>query len=180
MEQRLLRDEVGLRLEPRTLLTQHRLEVSQGIETLISHGGVGELPDAFDGLEFRRIRREAHNLDARRVSLLCRDMKAAIVFDHQDVMVIACPYTLGEGSHDQAVRLLVECGEDPKATVPRFRVDKSVDVEPFVPGLDRADQWLPRRCPDGSEDGFQAQSVFIHRPERHSRMEALRAAERLH
>ena len=55
MEQSVLCEEIGLCLQPGTLLTQHGLELVQGVKTAIGDGGIRQLPEALNGLQFRRV-----------------------------------------------------------------------------------------------------------------------------
>ena len=107
-------------------------------------------------------------------------MKPAIVFHHQHVMLIARTHTDGKGGYHELIRLFVQGRDDPEAAFTRLWIDERIDLEPLVAGVDGADQGLPRRCPDSAENWFQPQAMFVHRPDRHSRMEQLRAAELLH
>ena len=172
-------DEVRLSFEPRTLLSEHSFQSGEVLRTGVGDGGIGEVPDAFHRLQFWGIRGEAHNLNPVWMSLLGRDMKTTIVFDDQDVMLLARPDTGRESGHDHLIRLLIERRDDPEATFAGFWIDKGVHVEPFIAWVNGANERLSCRCPRCPKDGLEAQTMFIHGPQRHTRMETLRTAERL-
>lgn len=180
MEEGVSSQKIGLSFEPRALLAQGVGKRVEGGETTIGNGGIGERPKAFGRLKFRRIGRKFDGFDAWWMSLLCRDMEPAAIFDHQHLMIWASVNTLGEGRHHRLIGRLVQSGHEPEPAFAGFWTDKGVDVQPFVPRVNGTAKRLPCGCPDALSNWFEADAVFIHRPERNTRVEKLRAAELLH
>lgn len=65
MEEGVSGQEIGLCLQPRTLLPQHRLELVQGVTTSIGDGGMRELPEALGGVQCRGRGGQAVSTDAQ-------------------------------------------------------------------------------------------------------------------
>ncbi len=179
MEEGVLGEEVRLCFEPGATFSQHVREVVQRVEGSIGHGGVGERPKPFGGLQFWSVGGQGDGLDPWGLSLLGRDMETGAVLDHEHVMVGARADTVGKRRHDGAVRLFVQDGHQPEPALAGFWMDNCVQIEPFIGGFDRTDEGLTCGRPDPSANRLEPQSVFVQTPQGHPSMETLRTAERL-
>lgn len=179
MEKGVLGEEVGLCFEPGAAFSKHLREVVQGVEGPIGHGGVGERPEPLGGLQLWGIGGQGDGLNTWGLSLPSRDMKAGAVLDHEHVMVGVRADTVGEGGHDGGVRLFAQDRHQPEPALAGFWIDKRVQIEPFIGGLDRTGERLTRGRPDPAANRFETQPVFVQAPQGHASMETLRMAERL-
>lgn len=167
-------------LQPSALLSKFVGEVLERIKAAIGNGVIGQGPEPFGGLQLWGIRRQSYGFDARCMSLRCRDMEASAVLNNQDVVVLSRTHTLGKGSHDGLIGSLIQDWNQPEAAFPALWIDESVDIEPFVARVDGTDERLSCRCPHRTQNGLQAQTMFIHGPQGDARVEKLRRAELLH
>lgn len=180
MQQGLSRAEIQLGFGPGTRPFYDGFEVIQGLEAAVSDWGVDPGPQAFSWPPFWRVGRQRHDLGACGMSLRSRDMEAAPILDHQNVVIVSCAHSQRECGHHPLIGIGVQGRHDPQVAVSGFRIDKRGDVEPRVAGTKRPDQWLARRCPDGAPNWGEAQTTFVYRPQRDLRTALLRAVEAPH
>lgn len=177
MEEGVLGEEVRLRFEPGAACGEDVREVVEGVKGSVGHRGVCERPEPFSWLQLWGIRWQGDGLNAWGLSLLGRDMEACTVLDYKHLMAFARADTVGEGRHDNCIGLFVQDRHQPESALASFWIDKGIQVEPFVGGIDRTGQGLTRGRPDPSANRLETQPVFVQTPEGHPRMETLRRAE---
>ncbi|AIZ45078.1 hypothetical protein QR90_09385 [Deinococcus radiopugnans] len=176
----MLRDEIGLGFEPGAPFSERVLEFSQGVKAAVDQWLVRQGPDAFSRLQFWRVGRQRHRLQATGMSLRWMDMKSRAIFNEQDVMVWPRPETGRECGHDELVGAFGDLWHQPELAGATFRTDKGIQVQPFIAWLDGPGGGVARGCPDGPRDGLEADAMFIHGPQRDVRVEPLRCAKPLH
>lgn len=173
-------DAVTLGFEPRTLGFEHGGQRVQRIKTAVDERKIGERPQPFSGLEFRTVGRQDDDFYSWWLSLRRRDREASPILDKQYVMRWPGEHTGGEGLHDQLMGMTGHLWNEPQVACAAPGTHEGVHIQPLAAGLDGTGQGLTRRRPDRAGNGFEADSVLIHRSQRHERVEPLRAAERLH
>ena len=80
-------DLIGVVSEDTATLGKNLIEFLQGLEVFIDNGLVGQRPQAFGGLDLRRVRWQEHQFNALRNHQIPGDMPARTIKHQDDVLV---------------------------------------------------------------------------------------------
>jgi len=169
-------DEIRLVGEHAAALAEHLIKVIKRVEIFIGNGLVRQRPQAFGGLDFRRICRQEHEFDAFGNLQGFGHMPAGLIEHEDDVLAGTGPHFSGEGRQDRAEQGGVDAINDEPDHRPGGRADKAIEIQPLVPVMAIGDRAAPAGCPDFAKDRLQAEPVFIKRPD-FNRYRGLRAPE---
>ena len=160
-------------------LGKNLIEFLQGLEVLIDDGLVRQRPQAFGGLDLGRIRRQEHQFNALRNHQIPGDVPAGTV-EHQDDVLVGTGADLGGKRRQQRSE---QCGVDTVGDEPHDLAaggsDEAIKIEPLVAVMAAGGRTAAARRPDLAQDRFQAEAVFVERPDfdRDCRFGALELAD---
>ena len=158
-------DRLRLLLQDSTALDLGRLQVVECLERAISHAFIRERPQAFTGLQFRRIRRQEEQVDALRNDEVRTAMPASSIQHQQDPFVLPGSHRPSKVRQRNRKHLHRHGWQQQPLRLSGNRMDKTVDVKPLVAVMDR-DAWtgsFPH--PDAAQDRFQTDAMLIGRPQ---------------
>ena len=179
MEERVTSDQIRLTFQPDAAIRECCLHLLDALERSIRNRYIRQRPQPFRWLQFRRVRRQRHRLNPLRMPVIRWKMETSPILHDQHPMVGASADLLRKRRHDGPVRLFVHHRDQPEQALAALRIDKRVYIQPLVSRLNWTRQRLPSRRPHGTPDRFEPDSMFIHAPQRDTRYETLRQAERL-
>src|SRR5262245_1992759 len=95
---------------------------------------------------------------------LLADVPASLIEYHQDLLVRPCAESASELGERQRIGSNRDCRQQQPKGLTTAWADKTVQVHPLVAML-HLDNWsLASSAPDPSDDRFEADTVFVHRP----------------
>lgn len=151
--------------EDTATLGENFIEFLEGLEVLIDDGLVGQRPQAFGGLDLRRVRWQEHQFNALRNLQILGDMPARAV-EHQDDVLIGTGADLGgERRQERAEQSGVDAVGDEPHDLAGGWSDEAVQIKPLVAVMATGDGAAAARRPDLAQDRFQAEAVFIECPD---------------
>ena len=131
----------------------------------IHQDGIGERPQMFGWLQFRRIRWQEEQVDMVGDPQALRAMPARAIEDEDDLLGRAGADRLGEGSQFGLKERDADRGRQMKDRPAGRRMDKADQLPPLIPMVDRRERALSVETPDLVQDRFQADAVLVDRPE---------------
>lgn len=152
-------------LECPTALGLHGFERLQTVEVAIGKRLVGERPEMFGWLQFRRVGGKEEEMEALWYLHRLPGMPAGAIQHQEDPFGETSVHLPGEGGQDVGKEVRCHRGEQPPHRLPGTRPDEATDIQPLVALLDGGDGPLALRCPDPSNEREQADPVFIGGPE---------------
>lgn len=179
MKERVPSDQIRLSLQLDTASREGCLHFLDALERSVRNQCIRQLPEPFRRLQFRRVRRQCHRLNHLRMPVIRWKMETGPILNDQHTMVGASADLLRKRRHDGPVRLFVHHRDQLEQALAALRIDKRVHIQPLISRLNWTRQRMPRRRPHGTPDQFEPDSMFIDAPQRDTRYETLRQAERL-
>ena len=165
--------------EDTATLGENFIEFLQGLEVLIDDGLVGQRPQAFGGLDLGRVRWQEHQFNALRNHQILGDMPARAV-EHQDDVLVGTGADLGgERRQERPEQRGVDAVGDEPHDLARGGPDEAVQIKPLVAVMAAGGRTAAAWRPDLAQDRFQAEAVFVERPDfdRERRFGALELAD---
>ena len=174
-------NEVGTRLEGNTACSLGILQVVDRGKMPIGQRSVGEWPEMFGRLELGRIRRQEEQVNMLGNAQLEAGMPARTIQHQHDLPLWASAdlaRKLGqlhfeEWNADRSGQM-----KDSAALRPRGGMHKTDQIAPIVAVLDRCGGAHAVEAPGLVQNGFQADAVFVDRPELDARL-GVRGRDRL-
>src|SRR5918994_4138409 len=146
-------------------LGKNLIEFLQGLEVFIDDGLVRQRPQAFGGLDLWRIRRQEHQFNSVRNLQILGDVPARAV-EHQDDVLVGTGADLGgERRQERAEQSGIDAVGDEPHDLAGGWPDEAIKIEPLVAVMAAGARTASARCPDLAQDRFQAEAVFIERPD---------------
>jgi len=151
--------------EDTATLGKNLIEFLQGLEVFIDDRLVRQRPQAFGGLDLGRVRWQEHQFNALRNHQIPGDMPARAV-EHQDDVLVGTGADLGgERRQERAEQGGVDAVGDEPHDLARGWSDEAVQIKPLVAVMAPGNGAAATRRPDLAQDRFQAEAVFIERPD---------------
>lgn len=166
MKARASANALGLGLYETAALALDLLEVIQGGEGPVEQRRVGQGPQAFGRLQFRGVGGQEGQSDALGHVKIGAGMPPRIVEHEQDMMLGTSPHLTRKRRQDLREARGVDGGQQQPAGGTRRGTDKAIEIEPFIPLMHRSDGTRAPSCPHPSPERFQADAMFVKRPER--------------
>jgi hypothetical protein len=120
------------------------------------------LPQAFDGVQFRRVGREEEQLDPIWNSQVSGLVPARAVEDQKKVLIGVLLVQMGKV---KAHHLRIHGRELERELLSTFGMDGGEEIEVLVPGLDLGDGPLSPPTPRAPGAGFQPKPPLIEKPD---------------
>ena len=127
----------------------------------------------------RRVRWQEHQFNAFRNFQILGDMPARAVEHQDDVLVEAGANLGGERGQERAEQRGVDAVGDEPHDLARGGSDEAVQIKPLVAVMAAGGRTAAAWRPDLAQDRFQAEAVFVERPDfdRDRRVGALELAD---
>src|SRR3954471_15724241 len=172
-------DLIGVVGEDTATLGKNLIEFLQSLEVFIDDRLVRQRPQAFGGLDLWRVRWQEHQFNAFRNHQILGDMPARAVEHQNDALVGAGARLGGERRQERAEQRGVDAIGDEPHDLARGRPDEAVQIEPLVAVMAAGGRTAATWRPDLAQDRFQAEAVFVERPDfdRDRRVGALELAD---
>ena len=151
--------------EDTATLGKNLIEFLQGLEVFIDDGLIRQRPQAFGGLDLWRVRWQEHQFNAFRNFQILGDMPARAVEHQDDVLVEAGANFGGERPQERAEQRSVDAVGDEPHDLARGGPDEAVQIKPLVAVMATGDGAAAAGRPDLAQDRFQAEAVFVERPD---------------
>src|SRR3954467_5193989 len=151
--------------EDTATLGENFIEFLEGLEVFIDDGLVGQRPQAFGGLNLWRVRGQEHQFNALRNHQIPGDMPARTIKHQDDVLVGTGADLGGERRQERAEQGGVDAVGDEPHDLARGWSDEAVQIKPLVAVMAPGNGTAATRRPDLAQDRFQAEAVFIERPD---------------
>ena len=160
-------------------LGENFIEFLEGLEVFIDDGLVGQRPQAFGGLDLGRVRWQEHQFNALRNHQIPGDMPARTIKHQDDVRVGTGADLGGERRQERAEQGGVDAVGDEPHDLAGGGPDEAVQIKPLVAVMATGDGAAAAGRPDLAQDRFQAEAVFVERPDldRDRRVGALELAD---
>ena len=158
-------DLIGVVGEDTATLGKNLIELLQGLEVFIDDRLVGQRPQAFGGLDLWRVRGQEHQFNALRNLQILGDMPARAVEHHDDVPVGTGADLGGERRQERAEQGGVDAVGDEPHDLAGGGPDEAVQIEPLVAVMTAGGRTAAAWRPNLAQDRFQAEAVFIERPD---------------
>jgi hypothetical protein len=151
--------------EDTATLGKNLIEFLQGLEVFIDDGFVRQRPQAFGGLKLWRIRRQEHQFNALRNPQILGDVPARAV-EHQDDVLVGTGADLGGERRQQRTeqRGVDTVGDEPHDLASGW-LNEAIKIKPMVAVMAAGGRTASARRPDLAQDRFQAEAVFVERPD---------------
>lgn len=166
MKARASANALGLGLYETATLALELLQFVEGRKCAIEQRRIGQRPKALGRLEFRRVGGQEGQGDALRHLKIGAGMPPRIVEHEQDMMIGTSPHLTRKGCQDLREARSVDGGHQQPTGGTRRRTDKAIEIEPFIPLMHRRDGTGSSSCPHPPPERFEANTMFIERPER--------------
>ncbi len=165
--------------EATATLGENLIEFIQSLEVFIDDGLVRQRPQAFGGLDLWRVRWQEHQFNAFRNHQIPGDMPARAVEHQDDVLVGAGADLGGERGQERAEQGGADAVGNEPHHLTRGWSDEAVQIEPLVAVMAASGRTAAARRPDLAQDRFQAEAVFVERPDfdRNRRFGALKLGD---
>src|SRR4051795_7975465 len=160
-------------------LGKNLIEFLQRLEVFMDDWLIRQRPQAFGGLDLWRVWRQEHQFNSVRNHQIPGDVPACAV-EHQDDVLVGTGADLGgERRQERAEQRGVDAIGDEPHDLARGRPDEAVQIEPLVAVMAAGGRTAATWRPDLAQDRFQAEAVFVERPDfdRDRRVGALELAD---
>ena len=164
MEKRVVADRVWLLDEGNAAVADRLIKALDGRKALIGERLVDEHPKVLGRLQFRAMGRLEDEADTIGDGQVLRTMPACIVELKHDALLGPRADRLGKIVENAFEHLLADGVGDVPHRLARRRLDEPGHIEPLETMMAERDRPLADRRPHPARDRFQANAVFVRRP----------------
>ena len=134
-------------------------------EAAVGDGLVGERPEAFGGVQLRRVGRQKEKDEPLGRFDFLADVPAGVIEDEDDDLGATNAAFLGEGLERFLEGRDVDGVEEIPDHLARAWFDKAIEIEPLVAVVGAGDRSLAPRRPDAAGERLQAEAVLVEGPD---------------
>ena len=164
MEQRAGLDHVALLHERDAALADNVVEVLDRLEVRVDQRLIDELPQMLGRLQLGTVRGLVHEPDTVGHAEVFRAVPAGVVDLDDGAPLLAGTDRLGKVGEDPLEIRFADVVRDVPHRAAGGRLDKAMNVEPFVAMVAERNRTLAFRRPHAARDRLQADPMLVHRP----------------
>lgn len=158
-------NDLRMSLKPAAALCLNGLEIVKRTEDSIGERLIGERPQAFCGLEFRRMRWQKEQMQAFGNLKLSTLVPACLIHHQENVLVWPYPLLLCKGGKCERKGGGIDCGHEQPRSLSALRLDKAIQIHPLIARAHHSPHSRAFACPDPPQDRFEPDAVLILAPQ---------------
>lgn len=157
-------NDVRMSLEPAAALCLNILQLIKRTEDAIGQWLIGERPQAFCGLQFRRMRGQKEQMQPFGNHQSTTLVPASLIQHQENLLVWPHALFLCESSQNERKDLCIDRGHEQPRRLSTRRLDKAIQIHPLIARSHHCPHSAPFACPDPAQDRFEADAVLILSP----------------
>lgn len=158
-------DQVRFVSQDTATLTEHLIEIVEGLKILVGQRLVSQGPEPLGRLDFWRIGRQEHQLDPFWYLQVLGDVPARLVEYQNDVLVGAGADLPGKRCEKGAEGRGIDAIADKPDHLSGCRADETIEIEPLEPVMAVGDRTAAPWGPDSPDDRLQPKPMLVKGPD---------------